>query len=76
MCQPVLCDRIFEGLRDVRLADKVVKGLGSIFAREDLVAHALTLSRSQTRERSKEVDAASSRVFVWMKRLGSRFYFG
>jgi hypothetical protein len=76
MCQPVPCDRIFERLRDVRLADKVVEGLGSIFARENLVAHALTLSRSQRRERSKEVDAASSRVFLLNEAAGKPLLLG
>ena len=39
MCQSVLCHRIFESLRDMGLADKIVKGLGPIFSREDFVAH-------------------------------------
>src|SRR5438552_16175998 len=76
MGQAVLRHRIFQRLCDMRLADQVIKCVRPVFARKDFVAHQLTLSRSQSRERSKEVEAASSGVFYWMKRLGSRFYFG
>ena len=39
MREPVLRDRVFEGARDVFLADDVVKNLRPVLARENLVAH-------------------------------------
>jgi hypothetical protein len=37
--EPVLRDGVFEGTRDVFLADDVVENLGPVLARENLVAH-------------------------------------
>jgi hypothetical protein len=45
MGEPVLRDRIFQRARDVRLSDQIVKSLGPIFSRENLVAHALNLTK-------------------------------
>jgi hypothetical protein len=39
-----LRDRILERARDVRLAHQIVKRLGPIFPRENLVAHSVTLN--------------------------------
>ncbi len=64
MGQAVLRHRIFKRLCDMRLANQVIKCLRPVFARKDFVAHELTLSRSQTRERSKEVDATFQRRFL------------
>ena len=44
MGQAVLCNRVFQGARDVGLPYQIVKGLGPIFSGEDLVAHALNLN--------------------------------
>ena len=50
MGEPVLRDGIFQGARDVRLPDQVVERLGSVFSRENLVAHTLNLTKKLTRE--------------------------
>jgi hypothetical protein len=41
MGQTILCDRVFQRARDMRLTYQIVKSLGSIFSRKNLVAHAL-----------------------------------
>ena len=44
MGQAILRHRVFEGARDVGLADQIVKRLRPIFSRENFVAHALNLN--------------------------------
>ena len=39
MREPLLDDRVFQRLNDVILPQKIVKELGSILAREDLITH-------------------------------------
>ena len=43
MGEPILGDRVLERRGDVRLADEIVERLRPIFARENLVAHAINL---------------------------------
>ena len=50
MGKPVYFDRIFQRARDVRLPDQIVKSLGPVFSRENLVAHALNLTKKPARE--------------------------
>jgi hypothetical protein len=44
MSEAVLGDGVFQRARDVRLPDQVIKSLGPIFSRENLVAHAPNLN--------------------------------
>jgi hypothetical protein len=44
MRKPVLRHRVFQGLRDMGLTDKIVEGLRSILSGEYLVTHALNLN--------------------------------
>jgi REP element-mobilizing transposase RayT len=76
--EPILFDRILQRLRDMILSHQIVEGLRPIFARENLVAHAFTLSFPTSGERRKEVDA--SRRGLWPRARGDpaakcRFYF-
>ncbi len=50
MREPILFDRVLERLGHVRLADQIVERLRPIFARENLVAHALNLVRRRLGE--------------------------
>ena len=53
VCEPVLLNRILERARHMGLADQIVECLGAIFAREDLVGHALNLTRCHTDRKYK-----------------------
>ncbi len=44
MGKPVLCDRIFQCARDMRLPNQIVKSLRPVFSRENFVAHTLNLN--------------------------------
>ena len=43
MSQAILCDRIFQSARDVRLPHQIVESLWSIFSGKDFVTHMLNL---------------------------------
>jgi len=43
--EPVLRDRVFQRARHVRLPDQIVKSLWSIFSGENLVTHAINLTK-------------------------------
>ena len=45
MRKAVLGDRIFQRARDVRLANQIIENLGTVFSRENLVAHAFNLTK-------------------------------
>jgi hypothetical protein len=51
MGEPVLRDRIFQGARNMRLPDQIVESLRPIFSGENLVAHAINLTKKLRRER-------------------------
>jgi hypothetical protein len=40
----ILCDRVLQRARDVRLPDQIIESLGPIFPGENLVTHALNLN--------------------------------
>jgi hypothetical protein len=51
--KPVLCDRVFQRARDVRLPHQIVEGLGTIFSGENLVTHAINLNASAASRKRK-----------------------
>ena len=53
MREPILFDRVLERLGHVRLADQIVERLRPIFARENLITHALSLVPRRWRENRK-----------------------
>ena len=56
MRQAVLCNRVFQGARDVGLPDQIVKSLGPVFSGENLVAHALNLNALIDASKHKSVN--------------------
>ena len=56
MRQAVLCNRVFQGARDVGLPNQIVKGFGPVFSGEDLVAHALNLNALIDASKHKSVN--------------------
>ena len=56
MRQAVLCNRVFQGARDVGLPYQIVKSLGPIFSGEDLVTHALNLNALIDASKHKSVN--------------------
>ena len=55
MGKPVLCDRIFQCARDMRLPNQIVKSLRPVFSREDFVAHTLNLMRESNARKQKRI---------------------
>jgi hypothetical protein len=56
MRQAVLCNRVFQGARDVGLPYQIVKSLGPILSGKDLIAHALNLNALVDASKHKSVN--------------------
>jgi len=59
MSEPVLRDRILQRARDMGLPDQVVESLRPIFSGENLVTHALNLTKKRARESFRELTRES-----------------
>jgi hypothetical protein len=59
MSEPVLRDRILQRARDMCLPDQVVESLRPIFSGENLVTHALNLTKKRARESFRELTRES-----------------
>ncbi len=56
MRQTVLCNRVFQGARDMGLPYQIVESLGPVLSGENLVAHGLNLNALVDASKHKSVN--------------------